>query len=191
MDEREGASLAVRGNACGVICLAAAGLTIWAILDHRFALNGTVYYRWLWREAPGGWRYGLLAALSVPFFAGQWLARKYPHRTSTALALMMATTMGLMWALAIVQERPASLAGVLRIIEDPMHFGYFRQAKRLLELGTPPRKLLAEFPTICGSFTTHPRIKPPGLLLIDSLVISVFGELFRALPGRVADLSAI
>ena len=158
-----------------LICLAAAAAIFAAIWAHRFGLNGTDYHRWLWRQTQGGWRYLLFAALGLPFFAAQWLIRRRPQRTALALALMMLSSASLMGAMIIVQRQPPSLRGIAHVIESPIHFGYFYDAERLLEKGISPARTLADYPRLCGSFSLHPRTKPPGPILLDSLIISLFG----------------
>jgi hypothetical protein len=158
------------------ICLVAGALVFTAICMHRFGLNGTAYHRWLWRDAPGGWRYPVFAALALPFFAGQWLWQRHPQRIKVPLLLVMLSSASLMVALVLVQGQTPSLGGIIHVIQSPTHFGYFYDAERLLEKGILPRQMLAEYSRICGSFSLHPRIKPPGLMLINSLVVTVFGS---------------
>jgi len=155
----------------GLICLATAAAFFAAIWAHRFGLNGTDYHRWLWREAPGGWRYLLFTALALPFFAAQFLTQ----RRTLALALITLTTAGLMGAMIVVQRQPPSLGEITRVIESPIHFGYFYDSKRLLEKGISPEQTLADYPRLCGSFSMHPRIKPPGPILLSALMIGLLG----------------
>jgi hypothetical protein len=183
MDETEENRLKTHSPLRSLICVAAASAIFVAIWSRRFRLNGTDYHRWVWRESPGGWRYALFAGLSLPFFAAQCLIRRRPHRSAVALALMMLTSASLMGAMIILQQQPASLGGITRVIESPIHFGYFYDAERLLEKGISPAQTLADYPRLCGSFSLHPRIKPPGPILLNSLVISLFGP---ERPGELA-----
>jgi hypothetical protein len=166
-----------------LICLAAAALIAIAAWEHRAGLNGTSYHRWNWRNTLGGWRYAIFILLAAPFFAGQWLRQRHPKRTSVSLLLVMLTAGGLMGAFIILQSRTPSTSGIIYVIQNQYHFGYFRDAEKLLEAGIPPRQMLADYPRLCRMFTLHPRVKPPGLILIDSLVIAVFG------PDRRGELA--
>jgi hypothetical protein len=140
---------------------------------HLFHLNSHYYHTWIWRHLPGWPTYLMFGAASLPFFAGQFLEMRGAN--ALALTLVVVSMFCLMLAGAAAQRSPPSLDHVAAV-QMGWDLGYFRDAERLQ--GMTVHQWLERYPRLLARFDLHPRQKPPGLLLYETVMIDLFG------PGR-------
>jgi hypothetical protein len=143
-----------------------------AVFFHLFHLNSHYFHTWYWQRAPVRPLAAMFAVAAVPFFAGQWVFWRW-RRTAPALVLIMASMLGMMLAGAAAQRDPPSLHRIVDV-EVNWDTGYFQAAQILHD--KPIRQWLADYPQLQERLTLHPRTKPPGLVLFETILIDLLGE---------------
>jgi hypothetical protein len=155
------------------IVLVIGGFFAVAVYKHLFHVNSHYYHRWIWQRAPLLATLGLILVAAVPFFLGQIVFARWPSRVWMALTLVMVSMFLLMLAGAAAQRDPPSLHRIVDV-EVNWDTGYF-QAAQLLQHRTV-RQWLSDYPRLQPLFSIHPRTKPPGLILFETVLIDAMGQ---------------
>jgi hypothetical protein len=155
-----------------ILVLAAAAFFVVAIRLHLYNLNSQYYYTWHWQSLSSRIIYPILLPLAIPFFVGQWL---YPRRPNLALLAIVLSTFTIMIANATIQNHPASFQRISDIVQSRWSTGFYAEAEARLRKGMSIHELLARYPTLLENFYIHPRQKPPGLIVLEMVIIRVFG----------------
>ena len=144
-----------------LITLGSAAIVAFLIRKHTPYMNGPEYWSWPWRWIDSKRIVLAMGAVMVPFALAQIQNRRRRWSVAANLMLLMASAFGLMVTGSLVQESPASISRIYRIVEDTSVTGYYTEAER--HLGQPD--LLADYPSLIAGMHTHARNKPPGQVL--------------------------
>lgn len=158
-----------------LLLLAAAAVLAWACYAHRFRLNDQRYMLWDWRHLPSLNTYGAAAALSVPFFLGQWLYAVRPSARGVALLLISLSTFALMIAFLIVQWVPPDFRAIGYAVTNISNGGYLAEGAMFQSSGLTPVEILRRYPQILPNVLGHAYNKPPGLGMIGMWIVGEFG----------------
>jgi hypothetical protein len=158
-----------------ILVLVVAAFFVIAVHQHLFNVNSHYYYTWKWQWIPSIKLYPTMLPLAIPFFAGQMLYLRRPQLVWLALALCMISMFGLMVVGAALQNDPPSFTRISDVVRSRWTTGFFAQAVALRKSGMSVRQFLARYPELLQHFYIHPRQKPPGPILIELVIIRIFG----------------
>jgi len=162
------------------LLLSTAAFFVVAVQQHLFNLNSQYYNTWQWQSIPSRIVYPVLLPLAIPFFFGQWL---YPRRPGFALLAIVISTFAIMIAAAAIQDHPPSFDRISKIVQSRWSTGFYAVAESRVKKGMNIPELLARYPTLLPNFFIHPRQKPPGLIVLEMVIIRIFGP---GKPGAMA-----
>jgi 4-amino-4-deoxy-L-arabinose transferase-like glycosyltransferase len=157
-----------------LIVLAAAGFLAWACYHHRFRLNDEHYMLWTWRHVPAWPLYPGIFIAAVPFFLGQWLARR--SAIIPAIGLLMLSTFALGIAFNILQDPPPDVNVLGFTVVNRTNGGYYDGGALFESLHWPIRQVLSQYPNLMTRLMGHLYNKPPGPALFCWGIIHIFGD---------------
>ena len=163
-----------RSGLRGAVVLLVAVFFAWAIYGHRFDLNDTKYFKWGWQHVPSLRVYPLLL-LGIPFFLGQYLYQRKPGLAWLSLALVMLSSLLVMYGFTYVQEDPPNAYRSAAPVENPADNGYYLDAALLVSKGVDIRQLLRNYPVYLNGFHGHVFNKPPLLVILNMICLEVMG----------------
>lgn len=150
-----------RWAASAITTLLTAVLVAYLIRTHTPYVNGPAYWRWSWRLIDFERIVVMMGVVMVPFAVAQLQHRRGRWPVGINLVLVMASAFGLMTMGSVVQDKPASLTRIYRIVQDTSVTGYYTEAERHLDRPN----LMEDYPDLISDMHTHARNKPPGQVL--------------------------
>jgi hypothetical protein len=174
--------------ASALITLLTAVVVAFLIRTHTPYLNGPDYWRWPWRLIDFERIVAAMGVVMVPFVIAQFQYRRRRRPLGVNLVLLMASAFGLMMMGSAVQDKPASLTRIHRIVQDTSVTGYYTEAER--HLGRPD--LLRDYPELISNMHTHARNKPPGQVLYYTAFLRLErAGLFGSSPNAAAFIGGV
>ena len=159
-----------------VLVLVIAAFFAVAVHEHLFHINSEYYFTWIWQWIPSGTVYPVFILLAIPFFLGQLIYLRRRARVRIALTAITLSTFCLLIGAAAVEKDPPSFSRITDIVQSRFSTGYFATAAMLMRKNISIGELLGRYPAMMDHFYLHPRQKPPGLIVLEMVMIHIFGN---------------